>query len=105
MDFLPGLQSVLQLLIRGMPAPALAEYTSKSKRTSHTFNLIIFMFSDPILSVCEGEPDAVFLRTALSGVLINIKKFERITRRSEVSKVYFAKTAKTFCILRLKKTF
>lgn len=52
------------------------------------------MFSDPVLSLCEGEPDIVFLSTALSGVLINIKKFERITRRSEQNvKVYFAKTA------------
>lgn len=48
----------------------------------------------------------VFLSTALSGVLINIKKFERITRRSEQNvKVYFAKTAKTFFILRLQETF
>lgn len=79
---------------RGHASISLSSVHSKNWRTSHTFNLIILMFSDPILSLCEGEPDMVFLSTALSGVLINIKKFERITRRSEQNvKVYFAKTA------------
>lgn len=44
------------------------------------------MFSDPnlILSVKENQTQ-FFLSTALSDVLINIKKFEKITRRSEQS--------------------
>lgn len=63
------------------------------------------MFPDPILSICKGEPDTVFLSTALSGADKHQKIWEDYKEIRRVSKVYFAKIAKIFFILRLQETF